>query len=49
MKRGLLQRGPREFSPVGAANVRIKFVVENGKATALTVHDPDVVLTARRV
>jgi hypothetical protein len=49
MKRGLLQRGPREFSPVGAANVRIKFVVENGKATALTVHDPDVVLTARRL
>ena len=48
MKRGLLQRAPREFSPAGAANVRIKFVVENGKATALTVHDPDVVLTARR-
>src|SRR5262249_22357308 len=39
MKRGLLQRAPREFSPAGAANVRIKFVVENGKATALTVHD----------
>ena len=49
MKRGLLQRAPREFSPAGAANVRIKFVVENGKATALTVHDPDLVLTARRV
>jgi hypothetical protein len=48
-KRGLLQRAPREFSPVGAANVRIKFVVENGKVTALTVHDPDVVLTAKRV
>ena len=48
-KRGLLQRAPGEFSPVGAANVRIKFVVENGKATALTVNDPDVVLTARRV
>jgi hypothetical protein len=49
VKRGLLQRAPREFSPIGAANVRIKFVVENGKATALTVHDPTVVLTARRV
>ena len=49
VKRGLAQRAPREFSPVGAANVRIKFVVENGKATALTVNDPDVVLTARRV
>jgi hypothetical protein len=29
--------------------VRIKFVVENGKATAITVHDPDLVLTGRRV
>jgi len=49
IKRGLAQRGPREFSPVGAPNVRIKFVVENGKATSLAVHDPDLVLTARRV
>jgi len=49
MKRGLNQRAPREFSPAGAANVRIKFVVENGKATALTVHDPDIVLTAKRI
>jgi hypothetical protein len=48
-KRGLAQRAPGEFSPAGAANVRIKFVVENGKATALTIHDPDLVLTARRV
>ena len=48
-KRALAQRAPREFSPAGAPNVRIKFVMENGKATALTVHDPDVVLTARRL
>jgi len=48
-KRGLLQRGPGEFSPVGAANVRIKFAVDSNRATALTVHDPDLVLTARRV
>jgi len=48
-KRGLLQRAPREFSPIGAANVRIKFVVENGKAMTLTVHDPDIVVTARRL
>ncbi|OLC50062.1 MAG: hypothetical protein AUH43_06175 [Acidobacteria bacterium 13_1_40CM_65_14] len=48
-KRGLSQRAPREFSPAGAPNVRITFLVENGKATALTVHDPDLVLTARRV
>lgn len=49
VKRGLSQRAPGEFSPVGAPTVRIKFVVENGKAVALTVHDPDLVLTARRV
>src|SRR5262245_30060490 len=52
VKRGLAQRAPREFSPAGAANVRIKFVFDHGdsgKATALTVHDPDVVLPARRV
>ena len=48
-KRGLAERAPGEFSPAGAPNVRVKFVVENGKATALTIHDPDLVLTARRV
>jgi len=48
-KRDLAQRAPGEFSPAGAANVRIKFVVVNGKADALTVHDPDLILTARRV
>ena len=48
-KRGLSQRAPREFSPVGAPNVRIKFALDGGRATALTVHDPDVVITAKRV
>jgi hypothetical protein len=48
-KRGLAQRGPLEFSPVGAPAARIKFVVVDGRATTLTVHDPDVVVTARRV
>jgi hypothetical protein len=48
-KRGLSQRGPLEFSPVGAPAARIKFVVADGRATTLTVHDPDVVVTARRV
>lgn len=48
-KRGLSQRGPREFSPVGAPEARIRFTVEGGRATTLTVHDPDVVVTARRV
>ena len=48
-KRGLSQRGPLEFSPAGAPAARIKFVVKDGQATTLTVHDPDVVVTARRV
>lgn len=47
-RRGLLQRGPREFSPVGAPSVRIRFAGDAGRAVTLTVHDPDVVLTARR-
>jgi hypothetical protein len=48
-KRGLAQRGPLEFSPVGAPDARIKFVVADGLPTTLTVHDPDIVVTARRV
>jgi hypothetical protein len=51
-RRGLIARGPREFSPVGAPAVRIKFVVEGegvaARAVRLTVHDPDVMLTAIR-
>ena len=48
-KRGLAQRGPQEFSPAGAPEARIRFTVEEGRATTLTVHDTDVVVTARRV
>jgi hypothetical protein len=48
-KRGLSQRAPLEFSPAGAPGARIKFVVAEGRATTLTVHDPDLVVTARRV
>jgi hypothetical protein len=47
--RGLAHRGRREFSPAGAPEVRITFTVEGGRAVALDVHDPDLVLTARRV
>jgi hypothetical protein len=51
-RRGLIVRGPREFSPVGAPAVRIKFVVEGegvaARAVRLTVHDPEVTLTATR-
>jgi hypothetical protein len=48
-RRGLAHRGSREFSPVGAPDVRVKFSVEGGRAVALAVYDPDLVLTARRV
>jgi len=42
--RGLIHVGDRVFHPAGAAAVRIRFT---GKQ--LTVHDPDVILTATRV
>jgi hypothetical protein len=45
--RGLTHLGSYEFCPVGAENVRIRFA-ESGGAWTLTVHDPDVVVTARR-
>jgi len=52
-RRGLLVRGPREFSPVGAPAVRIRFVVEGegaaARAVRLTVHDPEVTITATRI
>jgi hypothetical protein len=43
--RGLLHVGSLAFCPVGAENVRIRFAESAGGVT-LTVHDPDVVLTA---
>jgi len=46
--RGLFHLGKFEFCPVGAESVRIKFA-KQPDGMALTVHDPDVVLTARRV
>src|SRR5262249_10225322 len=49
MKRGLTQRAPGAFSPAGAPGVRIKFVMQSGRAVRLTVHDPDLMLTANRV
>ena len=47
MPRGLFHLGSFEFSPVGAENVRIRFAESAGGLT-LTVHDPDVVLTATK-
>jgi len=45
--RGLMHVGSFEFCPVGAENVRVRFV-EAAAGVALTVHDPDVVLTANK-
>ena len=45
--RWLVHAGDRSFYPIGAPGVRIRFAEEDG-AMAMTVHDPDVVLTARR-
>ena len=47
MGRPLFHLGERVFYPWGAPAVRIRFVEEGG-ATKMTVHDPDVVLTAFR-
>ena len=40
--------GEHEFSPVGAASVRIHFVVENGKAQSVTITDGKPIFTAQR-
>jgi hypothetical protein len=45
--RGLTHVGDRAFFPVGAPRVRIRFR-ESPTGMLLTVHDPDVVLEARR-
>jgi len=47
MTRGLVHLGNRVFHPVGAAAVRIRFTETSGSMT-LTVHDPDVIVTATR-
>ena len=44
--RPLLHRGAFEFSPLGAESVRVVFK-ESPSETLLTIHDPDIVLTAR--
>ena len=45
--RGLFHLGSFEFFPVGAERVRIR-IAESASAMVLTIHDPDVVLTARK-
>jgi hypothetical protein len=46
--RALFHLGDRVFHPAGADAVRIRFSGPGGSGTTLTVHDPDVVLSARR-
>jgi hypothetical protein len=45
--RGLIHLGSFEFCPVGAENVKVRFS-ESSAGLTLTVHDPDVVVSARR-
>jgi hypothetical protein len=47
--RFLVGVGDHAFFPRGAEAVRIRFQLTSGRAATLSVHDPDVVLTARRV
>ena len=48
VSRNILHVGDLAFYPVGAPQVRIRFERENGKVTALTVSDPDVIVRARK-
>jgi hypothetical protein len=45
--RGLAHLGGYEFVPMGSEHVRVRFV-ESAAGMTLTVHDPDVVLTAKK-
>ena len=46
--RRLFYQGKNEFHPAGAPAVRIRFDVEDDRASALTISDPEPILTARR-
>lgn len=37
------------FAPTGAPSVRIRFQVDGGTAKTITVHDPDPILTAKKI
>jgi hypothetical protein len=47
-RRFLMHIGNFVFFPSGVPTAKIAFVRENGRATQLTVADPDVMVTARR-
>jgi hypothetical protein len=46
--RALIHVGSMQFHPIGADAVRIRFEMAEGRATAVTVHDPDLVVSAKR-
>jgi hypothetical protein len=47
-QRGLMHLGSHEFYPLGSFSARIRFAEQSG-VMVLTIHDPDLVLTARRM
>ncbi len=47
--RTLFHLGDHEFHPTGARSVRVRFEVAGDLVTALTVHDPEPILSARRI
>jgi hypothetical protein len=47
--RRLNMTGQHSFAPAGAPAVRILFDVRDGQAVAVTVHDPDPIVRAKRV
>jgi len=49
MARNFLHLGNLEFQPPGAPAVRVRFVREGTKVTALTVSDPDLIVRARKM
>lgn len=48
-RRNLMHTGDLVFFPIGVPSVKIAFVREGGKVRRLTIADPEVMLTARRV
>jgi hypothetical protein len=44
--RNLEHLGDSVFFPLGAESVRIRFTLTSGRATAVRVYDPDLVVTA---
>ena len=48
-RRFLIHAGNLVFFPTGVPTVKIEFARENGRVTQLTVADPDVMVTARRL